>query len=79
MIINVNECINKRRSNTSNSSLITCNNILEYYLNLSVVVVASVKNKKSCIKIIDEDFNIPTYASYSNILKIGFYMSSGVK
>ena len=75
MIINVNECINKRRSNTSNSSLITCNNILEYYLNLSVVVVAAVKNKKSCIKIIDEDFNIPTYASYSNILKINYNVS----
>jgi hypothetical protein len=69
MIINVNKCSQKRTPINERISTSTCNNILEYYLNLSI------KNKKSCGKISDEDFNIPTFENYSNILKYNYNVS----
>ena len=63
MIINVNKCNQKRTINNDNTALMTCNNIMDHYLNVPI------KNKKSCVKISDNDFSIPSIGDYSNILK----------
>jgi hypothetical protein len=69
MIINVNKCNQKKRNSNENNNLITCSNILEYYLNLPI------KNRKSYVKISDTDFVIPTFIDFSNILKYNYNVS----
>lgn len=69
MIINVNKCSQKKRNSNENDTLLTCNNIMEHYLNLSI------KNKKSHIKISTDDFIIPTLIDYNNILKYNYNVS----
>jgi len=68
MIINVNKCI-QQRAPTNDITASNNNNIMEHYLNLAI------KNKKSYIKILAEDFTIPTYEYYSNILKYNYNVS----
>jgi hypothetical protein len=69
MIINVNKCSQKKRNNNENETLVSCNNITEYYLNLSI------KNKKSYVKISDNDFVIPTFDCFSNIQNYNYNVS----
>ena len=71
MIINVNKCSQKRMSIDSKNNNNNNNNstILEHYLNLSI------KNKKSCVKISDDDFIIPIFKYYSNIIKYNYNIS----
>lgn len=49
-------------SNGEEKLTINKNNILEYYFNLPI------KSKKAYIKIIDEDFDIPKFRDYNNLL-----------
>ena len=44
-------------------------NVLEYYFNLPI------KNKKAFIKITDQDFTIPSYKEYNNLLTINYSVS----
>ena len=69
MIINVNKCSHNKRNINENKTLLTCNNIMEHYLNLSI------KNKKSYVKISDNDFIIPRFIDYGNILKYNYNVS----
>jgi len=69
MIINVNKCSQKIRYTNEKENVVTCNNILDYYLNLSI------KNKKSHIKVSDTEFVIPTIGNFSNILKYNYNVS----
>jgi hypothetical protein len=69
MIINVNKCSQKKRNSNENDTQLSCNNIMEHYLNLSI------KNKKSHIKISTDDFIIPTLIDYNNILKYNYNVS----
>ena len=73
MIINVNKCSQKRMSidskNNNNNNNNNNSTILEHYLNLSI------KNKKSCVKISDDDFIIPIFKYYSNIIKYNYNIS----
>jgi hypothetical protein len=69
MIINVNKCSQKKRNSNENNTQLSCNNIMEHYLNLSI------KNKKSHIKISTDDFIIPTLIDYNNILKYNYNVS----
>jgi len=45
------------------------NNILEYYFNLPI------KSKKAFIKLVSEDFNVPDYKEYNNLLTINYSVS----
>ena len=69
MIINVNKCSHNKRNTNENDTLLGCNNIMEHYLNLSI------KNKKSYVKILDNDFVIPIFVDFSNILKYNYNVS----
>ena len=69
MIIYVNKCNQKRIDITESDSLLCKNSTLEYYLNLSI------KNKKSHIKILDEDFVIPVFSLFNNIIKYNYSVS----
>jgi len=78
MIINVNKCISKRVStehenenDTDTNTLLSCNNITDYYLNVNL----SIKNKKSYEKISTDDFVIPALSDYSNIVKYNYNVS----
>ena len=44
-------------------------NVLEYYFNLPI------KNKKAFIKITEQDFTIPSYKEYNNLLTINYSVS----
>ena len=50
--------VHKKKKCDDLTDLSIKNNILEYYFNLPI------KNKKAFIKIVTEDFNIPTYKEY---------------
>ena len=80
MIINVNKCTSKRVStehenendtDTDTDTLLSCNNITDYYLNVNL----SIKNKKSYEKISTDDFVIPALSDYSNIVKYNYNVS----
>jgi len=45
------------------------NNILEYYFNLPI------KSKKAFIKLVSEDFSVPDYKEYNNLLTINYSVS----
>ena len=77
MIINVNKCNSKRVStehenenDNENSTLLSCNNITEYYLNVNL----SIKNKKSYEKISTNDFVIPAYIERSEAISDCFLL-----
>ena len=60
---------NTNNSNTNNSNTSNTSNILDYYFNLPI------KNKKTFIKIISEDFNIPNYKEYNNLTTMNYSVS----
>jgi hypothetical protein len=62
------DIIKKKKCNEE-TELLVKNNILEYYFNLPI------KNKKTFIKIVDEDLNIPNYKDYNNLLTINYSVS----
>jgi hypothetical protein len=59
----INDNIKKKKKNNEES---LDNNVVEYYLNLPI------KSKKTFIKIVSEDFNIPNYKEYNNLLTINY-------
>ena len=65
--MNIN--IIKKKKCNEETELLVKNNILEYYFNLPI------KNKKTFIKIVDEDLNIPNYKDYNNLLTINYSVS----
>jgi len=66
---NMNINIIKKKKCNNETELVVKNNILEYYFNLPI------KNKKTFIKIVDEDFNVPNYKDYNNLLIINYSVS----
>jgi len=65
--MNIN--IIKKKKCNNETELVVKNNILEYYFNLPI------KNKKTFIKIVDEDFNVPNYKDYNNLLTTNYSVS----
>ena len=66
---NVNiKCIKNKKYNEE-TELAVKNNILEYYFNLPI------KTRKAFIKIVDEDFNVPSYKEYNHLLTINYSVS----
>jgi hypothetical protein len=65
--MNIN--ISKKKKCNEETELVVKNNILEFYFNLPI------KNKKTFIKIVDEDFNVPNYKDYNNLLIINYSVS----
>ena len=61
--------VHKKKKCDDLTDLSIKNNILEYYFNLPI------KNKKAFIKIVTEDFNIPTYKEYNHLLTINYSVS----
>jgi hypothetical protein len=68
-IDNMNINISKKKKCNEETELVVKNNILEFYFNLPI------KNKKTFIKIVDEDFNVPNYKDYNNLLIINYSVS----
>ena len=66
---NMNINIIKKKKCNNQTELVVKNNILEYYFNLPI------KNKKTFIKIVDEDFNVPNYKDYNNLLTTNYSVS----
>jgi hypothetical protein len=66
---NMNINIIKKKKCNNETELVVKNNILEYYFNLPI------KNKKTFIKIVDEDFNVPNYKDYNNLLTTNYSVS----
>ena len=62
---NMNDKIKKIKKKNNNAESLD-NNVVEYYLNLPI------KNKKTFIKIVSEDFNIPNYKEYNHLVTINF-------
>jgi len=65
--MNIN--IIKKKKCNNETELVVKNNILEYYFNLPI------KSKKAFIKIVDEDFNVPNYKDYNNLLTTNYSVS----
>jgi hypothetical protein len=65
----INNVHKKKKCNDETDDLSVKNNILEYYFNLPI------KNKKAFIKIVTEDFNIPTYKEHNHLLTINYSVS----
>jgi hypothetical protein len=65
--MNIN--IIKKKKCNNETELVIKNNILEYYFNLPI------KSKKAFIKIVDEDFNVPNYKDYNNLLTTNYSVS----
>ena len=61
--------INKKKKCNEETELAVKNNVLEYYFNLPI------KSRKAFIKIVTEDFNIPTYKEYNHLLTINYSVS----
>jgi len=65
--MNIN-IIKSKKCNDETESAVK-NNILEYYFNLPI------KSKKAFIKLVSEDFSVPDYKEYNNILTINYSVS----
>jgi hypothetical protein len=73
----INVVVNKNKkkkkcndeSSLHNNNNSNNNNVLEYYFNLPI------KIKKTFIKIVSEDFNIPNYNEYNSLLTINYSVS----
>jgi hypothetical protein len=68
-IDNMNINIIKKKKCNNETELVVKNNILEYYFN------SPIKSKKAFIKIVDEDFNVPNYKDYNNLLTTNYSVS----
>jgi hypothetical protein len=65
--MNIN-IIKSKKCNDETESAVK-NNILEYYFNLPI------KSKKAFIKLVSEDFSVPDYIEYNNLLTINYSVS----
>ncbi len=65
--MNIN-IIKSKKCNDETESAVK-NNILEYYFNLPI------KSKKAFIKLVSEDFSVPDYKEYNNLLTINYSVS----
>ena len=65
--MNIN-IIKSKKCNDETESAVK-NNILEYYFNLPI------KSKKTFIKLVSEDFSVPDYKEYNNLLTINYSVS----
>jgi hypothetical protein len=65
--MNIN-IIKSKKSNDETESAVK-NNILEYYFNLPI------KSKKAFIKLVSEDFSVPDYKAYNDLLTINYSVS----
>lgn len=65
--MNIN-IIKSKKGNDETESAVK-NNILEYYFNLPI------KSKKAFIKLVSEDFSVPDYKVYNNLLTINYSVS----
>jgi hypothetical protein len=65
--MNIN-IIKSKKGNDETESAVK-NNILEYYFNLPI------KSKKAFIKLVSEDFSVPDYKAYNDLLTINYSVS----
>jgi len=65
--MNIN-IIKSKKCNDETESAVK-NNILEYYFNLPI------KSKKAFIKLVSEDFSVPDYKAYNDLLTINYSVS----